>query len=219
MACSNTDLDCLLERAADGDADAVGRLLEVYRPRLRRMVALRLDPRVRCRVDESDVVQEACLEATQRIADFFRDRSVPFFIWLRFLTTQRLLALHRRHLGVQLRDVTREVPLWAQQFAPASSEFLATHLATSLPSPSEILQQRELRSRLSDALERMETADREVLAMRHFERMSNVEVAEALGMNPSTASSRYVRALRRLRTQLGDLSTWFPVSKQPDAGR
>ena len=111
MESTDTDTERLLTRATDGDVEAVGQLLTKHRPRLRRMVAVRLDPRVRGRVDESDVVQEACLEASQRIEEYYKDKSVPFFVWLRFLTTQQLAAVHRRHLGTQLRKATREAPL------------------------------------------------------------------------------------------------------------
>jgi RNA polymerase sigma-70 factor (ECF subfamily) len=164
-----------------------------------------MDPRLRGRLDESDVVQDACLEATQRIKEYLADPAVPFFVWLRFLAIQRLLILHRRHLRAQVRSVAREVSLWPGAALAASSEYLATQLVAAGPSPSGAARKKELKDRLTDALDRMDPLDREVLTARHFEQLSNQETAHVLGVTPSTASTRYVRALRRLRKELGDL--------------
>src|SRR4051812_32354157 len=101
----------LLRRAAGGDTAALGELLAAHRRRLRRMVRLRMDPRLQGRVDPSDVLQETFLEAAQRLADYVRDPRMPFFLWLRFLTGQRLLTLRRRHLGTEARDAGREISL------------------------------------------------------------------------------------------------------------
>ncbi len=210
---SASDITGLLTRAAGGNREAVGDLLAIFRPRLRRMVAVRLDPRVRGRVDESDVVQEACLEASRRIAEYFADQSVPIFVWLRFLTAQQLTTLHRLHLGAQARDAKREVSVLGQGIPSASSEFLAGQLVGPGSSPSETVQKKELKVLVQGALERMDSADRDILAMRHYEQMTNSEIAHALGMNASTASTRYVRALRRLKKELGDLSPWLPALK------
>src|SRR6187200_1545431 len=113
MAEPASDLSDLLRRAGDGDTSALGALLDCHRPRLRRIITLRLDTRLQGRIDASDVLQDAYLEAAQRLAEYLRDPKMPFFLWLRFLTGQKLLALRRRHLGTDARDANREVSLFA----------------------------------------------------------------------------------------------------------
>ena len=135
------DGDDLLRRAGAGDPAALGSLLEGHRRRLRRMVKLRLDPRLQGRIDPSDVLQEAYLEASRRLAEYLRDPKLPFFLWLRFLTGQKLLALRRQHLGTQARDAGREVSLFHGAMPEASSACLAAQLmgkitATGLYAPA-----------------------------------------------------------------------------------
>ena len=100
--------DTLLERASAGDQSAVAELLSLHRPRLRQMVAVRMDPRLNARVDPSDVVQDVFTEASQAFDDFVRDRPLPFYPWLRQLAWQRLYDLHVRHVRSQKRSTTRE---------------------------------------------------------------------------------------------------------------
>jgi len=174
-------------------ADEAGDRLVQYRERLLRFVRGRLDRRLRGRVDASDIVQEACAEATRRFAEF--DRSVPLYVWLRFLTQQRLALTYRQHLGTRQRDAGREVP----------ADLLAEHLAASQTSPSGAAVKAEQRERLRSALEAMPAVDREVLALRHFEQMSNQEVAAVLGLSLSAASHRYARALLRMKSVMTEL--------------
>lgn len=174
-------------------ADEAGEQLAEYRERLVRFVRGRLDRRLRGRVDASDVVQEACAEATRRFPEF--DHSVPIYVWLRFLTAQRLALTYRQHLGTHQRDAGREV----------GAELLADHFAASQTSPSGAAMKAEQRERLRSALEAMASADREVLALRHFEQMSNQEAAAVLGLSLSAASHRYARALLRMKTVFTEL--------------
>src|SRR5262249_12022548 len=103
------DETSLLQMAARGDQAAWGVLLARSRDRLKRLVALRLDRRLQGRVDASDIIQEAHLEATARLREYARDPAMPWFLWLRFLVGQQLLTVHRRHLGAQARDAGREI--------------------------------------------------------------------------------------------------------------
>ena len=192
----------LLERARDGDADVVGELLMRDAERLRRMVRLRMDVRLKGRVDAADVLQEVHLEAAQRLPDYLRKPDMPFFLWMRFLTNQRLAALCRHHLGVQARDVRREVPL-QRGSSGATSAALAHCLSVHATTPSMAAMRGERKVRLEEALDEMDPTDREVLALRHFEQLSNAEAAGELGINTAAASKRYVRALRRLKEILG----------------
>jgi RNA polymerase sigma-70 factor, ECF subfamily len=204
----------LLERVARGDRPALDELLSRHRARLLRTVELRLDRRVRGRVDASDVIQDACVEACERIGEYQRDAAVPFFVWLRFLAVQKLGQIHRRELGVQARDATREIALGRGALPDASSAVLAEQLVGKLTGPSEAALRAERTLRLQEALERLQARDREVLALRHFEQLSNSEIAHVLGISESAACRRYVRGLQRLKAELeglpGGPSEWEP---------
>lgn len=188
-----------LERARGGDQSAVGALFEGHRVRLERLVSLRLDRRLRGRVDEADVVQDTFLEAARRIQEYLERPVMPFFLWLRFIANQRLQALCREHLGVRKRDVRREIPIDQGPYPEASSEALAAQLVGKLTTPSQAAVRTEMKAHLSHALESMDEADREVIALRHFEELGHAEVALVLGIDESAASKRYIRALKRLK--------------------
>ncbi len=200
------ETDEVLRRAARGDLTGWGNLLEGHRKRLRRMVALRLDGRLQGRLDASDVIQEAFLEATTRLPEYLRQPSMPFFLWLRFLTGQKLMELHRHHLGRQIRDVSREVALYRGSLPATSSAALAAQLLGHDTRPSEAAMRAERKIRLQEALNSMDPLDREILALRHFEQLSNAETAQLLGLQESTASKRYVRAMKRLKSILSGLA-------------
>jgi RNA polymerase sigma-70 factor (ECF subfamily) len=195
----------LARRASQGDAQCMQDLFTRYRQRLRRMVKLRLDPRVQGRVDPSDVVQEAYLEICQKLPDFVREPKLPFFLWLRLVTGQKLALMHRQHLGVQARDAGREVSLYRGALPEASSAALAAQLLGKLTSPSQAAVKAELKIRLQEALNSMDALDREVLTLRHFEHLTNAETALVLGIKETAACNRYLRALERLRQLLGSM--------------
>jgi RNA polymerase sigma-70 factor (ECF subfamily) len=192
----------LLRRAAEGDAASWGATVEAHRPRLRRMIALRLDPRLQGRIDASDVVQETLLEAAGRLADYLQNPNMPFYLWLRFLAGQKLITLHRHHLGVKMRDARREVSLYRGHLPEATSAALAAQLLGEHTSPSVAAVRAELKIRLQEALNSLDEIDREVLALRHFEQLTNAECARLLGLSESAASKRHLRALGRLKTIL-----------------
>jgi RNA polymerase sigma-70 factor (ECF subfamily) len=199
------ETDRLQRLAAQGDPERFGAMLEEYRPRLRRMVALRLDPRLHGRIDPSDVIQEAFLEATSRLADYLQKPAMPFFLWLRFLAGQKLITLHRHHLGRQMRDAGREVSLYRGRLPETTSAALAAQLLGREVRPSEAAIRAELKLRLQEALNSMDAVDREVLALRHFEQLSLAETAEVLGISESGACRRHLRALKRLKEILCSL--------------
>jgi RNA polymerase sigma-70 factor (ECF subfamily) len=196
---NSEETDRLLRQAAQGDLREWGALLESHRKRLRRMVALRLDPRLQGRIDASDVIQEAFLEASQRLPEYAARPTMPFFLWLRFLTGQKLMELHRKHLGTRKRDASREVSLYHGALPAASSAALAAQLVGHDTRPSEAAIRAERKIRLQEALNRMEPLDREVLALRHFEQLTNAETARVLDLQASAASKRYLRALQKLK--------------------
>jgi RNA polymerase sigma-70 factor (ECF subfamily) len=200
-----TTTEHLLDRARDGEELAIGALLERYRPRLRRVVALRLDDRLRGRFDEDDVLQDACVEAMSRIQEYFRGPIMPFYLWLRFLTVQRMQALCRENLGIQKRDVRKERPLDAAPYSATTSKALAAQLVGKWTTPSEAILRLELKARLRNALDTMDPLDREIIALRHFEQLSNGEAAQVLGIKSAAASKRYIRAVQRLKEILASV--------------
>ena len=195
----------LIDRAVQGDQTAWGELLVRYRDRLRRMIALRMDRRLQGRVDASDVIQEAMLEASNRLPEYGRHPTMPFFLWLRFLTGQRLLEQHRRHLGAQGRDAGREISLYRGAMPETTTAALAAQLMGRQTSPSQAAVRAERKIRLQESLNSLDPLDREILALRHFEHLSNGEAAEVLGLDKSAASKRYARALIRLKDVLANM--------------
>jgi RNA polymerase sigma-70 factor (ECF subfamily) len=198
--------DALLARALGGDEAAFAALFGAQRERLRRLVRLRLDRRLSGRVDSDDVLQEAYLEARRRLADYARDpHAMPFHLWLRLVTGQKLTDLHRHHLGAQARDAGMEVSLHRGAFPQASSVSLAAQLLGRMTSASRAAIRAEHKLILQEALNGMDPVDREVLTVRHFEHLSNDETALVLGLSKTAASNRYVRALRRLKEILSSI--------------
>ncbi len=191
--------DLLIDRAAAGDTAALAELFGRYRKRLRAMVRLRLDRRLQGRVDPSDVLQEAYLDVAQQLSSYQAKPEMPFYLWLRLTTGQRLMRLHRKHLGAALRDAGREVSLHRGALPQASSVSLAAQLLGKMTSASKAVERVEIQLQLQAALNGMDEMDREIIALRHFEELSNVEAAQVLGLEPSAASKRYIRALKRLK--------------------
>jgi RNA polymerase sigma-70 factor (ECF subfamily) len=198
--------------AEHGDRDRVasigtdradwGQFLTAHRDRLRRMVALRLDERLRGRIDPSDVIQESFLEATERRPEYIRQSDpMPPFLWLRFLTLQRLQLVHRQQLGTRSRDAARDVSI----HAGTNSAALAAQLLGRDTRASEVAIRAERKRRLQEALDGMDQLDREVLVLRHFEQLTNGECARVLGLSESAATKRYLRALKRLKDILSAL--------------
>ncbi len=183
-----------------------GQFLSAHRDRLRRMVSLRLDQRLRGRIDPSDVIQEAFLEATARRPEYARQPDpMPPFLWLRFLTLQRLQIVHRQQLGTRSRDASRDVSIHAGALPAASSAALAAQLLGRDTRASEVAMRAERKQRLQQALDLMDPVDREVLVLRHFEQLTNSECARVLGLSESAATKRYLRALTRLKDILSVL--------------
>lgn len=202
----NEDLRDRLER---GDEQALAALFEQHRERLWRIVNFRLDHRLQGRVDPDDVLQESYLAAAQRIGHFKSFESRSPFLWLRLVVNQTLVDAHRRHLGAGMRDAGREIALEGFAYPQATSVSLAIHLIGSLTSPSRVAMRGEVLERIEKSIEEMETIDQEVLALRHFEELTNNEVAEVLKIQPKAASIRYIRAVQRLRGILSDVPGFF----------
>jgi RNA polymerase sigma-70 factor (ECF subfamily) len=201
MAKNNDDSETLslVQHAAEGDERAWTELLTRHRQRLHGMVAVRLDRRLRGRIDPSDVIQEASLAAHSRLKEYALNPTMPFYLWLRWITGQRLIDQHRHHLGAKGRSAGRELSLYHGAFPEATTADLAAHLLGRLSTPSQAVIRIEQKIRLQEALNSLDPTDREILALRHFEHLSNGEAAQVLGLDKSAASKRYARALVRLK--------------------
>jgi RNA polymerase sigma-70 factor (ECF subfamily) len=199
MSADTPSDDDLLDAARNGDEGALATLVERHRGRLERMVALRMDRRLQGRVDPADVVQEAYLAVRGKFPQYSADSRMPFFLWLRLEVGQKLVDLHRFHLGTQMRDAGQEVSLHRGALPQVTSLSLAEHLLGKLTTASHAAMRAELKIRVQEALNSMDPNDREVLILRHFEELSNAEAAAVLGIKPSAAVNRYVRALKRLK--------------------
>jgi RNA polymerase sigma-70 factor (ECF subfamily) len=192
----------LLDQARRGQAAAVERLLTAHREPLRRAISLRLDPALAGRVDASDVVQEVMLEASRRLGDYLRKPVMPFHLWLRHLARDQIIDTHRRHRVAQRRSLDREQPMVPAVLADRSSIELTARFFDQERTPASAAVHEELQRRLHAAVAALDEADRDIICMRHFEQLSNQEVAADLGLSEAAASMRYLRALRRLRALL-----------------
>jgi RNA polymerase sigma-70 factor (ECF subfamily) len=201
MGTATPDTDYLLRQAAAGNDTARGRLLDRHRDRLKRMIAVRADPRLAARVDPSDVVQEALTDAAGKLDRYLKTKPLPFYPWLRQLALERLANLHRRHVRAGRRSVTREEA--RMDLSSRSAVELAERLFARQSGPGARLQRQELQSRVRAALAAMRDADREVLVLRHLEGLSAKEIAAVMGVSEGAVNTRHVRALQRLRDLLG----------------
>ena len=146
----------LLEQARAGDQAALNEIFARHRPRLRRMVELRLDRRLQARIDASDVVQEAYVDVVTRLDEYLREPNYPLFLWLRLIVGERLLKLHRHHLGTQMRDAGLEVSIYRGALPAASSAALAAQLLGKHTSPTQAAVRAERMMRLQEALNTLE---------------------------------------------------------------
>lgn len=187
----STTTDRLLQAVSMGNQSAVGALMTLHLPYLRRIVELRMAPELKSRVDTSDIVQETQMVIIRRINEFVSKRPSSFRVWLRTRAIEQLADQYRRHVAAEMRSVRRE-----QTFGDASSMAIARTLLSE--TPSQALQKRELEKQVKDLVDNLREIDREILTLRHAEGLTNNEVAEALRIDPMTAHKRYGRALRRL---------------------
>lgn len=192
----------LLSAVREGDDDAVNQLLEKHRAPIRRLVELRLDRKVQRRVDVSDVVQDVMVEASGRLQKYLDDPAMAFHLWLRQIAWDRIIDTYRRHRVSAKRSMDREQPMSAPAGPDQSTMEFAIQLCDPGLTPATAATQREIALKVEAAIERLNEQDREIILMRHYEHLSNQEIADSLGLNPPAASMRYLRSVRRLRELL-----------------
>ena len=190
--------DELVARLRGGDSRALADLFAIYRDRLLRLIDFRLNQSLHSRVDPTDILQDAYIDASERVEHFLSRADSSIAVWLRLIVLQRLQLVVRHHLLTDKRDARKEVSMGKEtQSQPFGG--IAQLLADSLTSPSAVVERSEAVDMVEQILQGMSETDREVLALRHFEQVTNDEVAEILGISVKAASNRYVRALARLK--------------------
>jgi RNA polymerase sigma-70 factor (ECF subfamily) len=199
MTADTTSTRDLVGRIAAGDVQATAELFAAHRERLRQMVRLRLDRRLQGRLDTSDVLKEAFQDVAQQASAYAAQPTLPAYLWLRSVTGRRLLDLQHRRLGAAAIDAGQEVSLYRGALPQASSVSLANQLLGRPTSASQAAVHAATQLRVQEALNTMDSTDREVLTLRHFEMLTNEEAALVLGIRKSEASRCYLRALRRLQ--------------------
>jgi RNA polymerase sigma-70 factor (ECF subfamily) len=187
----------LLARIAGGDRGAFNELFERHRFRLKKAISLRMDKRLKSRVDESDVVQETQLIAFRRLNDYLSRRPMPFGLWLRKTAQEQLISQRRGHLDAAQRSVHKERPLPSK-----SSILLAAPFVDREPSPSQRQEAREYRRLVTEAVNELPETDREILMMRNLEGLSHQEIAQLLDVSHEAVRKRYGRALIKLQRLL-----------------
>lgn len=192
----------LLEKAGQGDSMAVNDLFERHRNAIRKMVRMRLDQRIQRRVDVSDVVQDVMMEANRRLTDYLKQPTLSFHLWLRQIAKDRMIDAYRRHRGSAKRSVDREQPLTAPRNSEQSSILLSQQLQDQELTPAAAATQKELAKRVEEAISHLSEQDYEIIVMRHYEQLSNREVAESLDLTEPAASMRYLRAIKRLKSAM-----------------
>ena len=207
---SDDKTETLLDAARAGDGDAVNKLLERHRGPIRRLVEMRLDRKVQQRVDVSDVVQDVMIEANSRLKKYLDEPVMAFHLWLRQIAWDRMIDTYRRHRVSAKRNMDREQPMSAPGRADHSTMELAVQLCDPALTPAAAATQREIAGKVESVIEMLGDQDREIVLMRHFEHLTNLEIAQVLGLNPPAASMRYLRAIRRLRELLEEQAIESP---------
>ena len=188
----------LTTQMRQGSKDALATIFANYRERLRRIIQFRIDYRITARVSDSDILQDTYIAAAKRLPHFSQQTEMSAFLWLRLLVKQQLVDIHRQHLKAEKRDARKEMGLQPYQASTQTSMALAVQLAESITAASEVVARAETIAFLESSLNEMDEIDREVIALRHFEELTNIETACVLNLQPSAASKRYLRAMRRL---------------------
>jgi RNA polymerase sigma-70 factor (ECF subfamily) len=207
MSVEPNDTRGLIELARNGDRSAFEDLFKRHRGRLLKAIAMRLDRRLAARVDASDVLQETHVEVFQRLPKYLQNGEMPFHLWIHWIAREKVLALHRQHLGAEKRAVIYEAPLLP---ADSSATFVRGVIAGREPSPSQALAKTELAECLRLALGQLDSDERDLILWRHFEQLSADDTAQLLQISEAAASKRYLRALERLRTILVGLGVSGP---------
>lgn len=197
-----------LGRLRNGDRNAFNELFALHRPQLFRIADFRMDNRLKGRLDTDDVLQQAFLDAQKRISNLQKSPTNSFLVWMRFILRQTIIDFQRKHLVSARRDVSRENRFYSA-FDSDQSVSILIQLVDSMTSPSQTISKQELIERVKSSIQLLSENEREIIALRHFEELSNSEIAETLQISQKNASIRYIRALEKLRISLSNVPDFF----------
>jgi len=195
-----TTVDRVIALAKGGDSDALGSLLEGYRAYLRMLARVQIGRRLRSKLDDDDLIQEAFLRAHRAIGSFRGTTGEEFLSWLRGILAHVLADQVRRYHGTGQRDPKLERALEIE--FERSSEGFVRALAAPSSSPSQKVVRHERAVRLAEAMDRLPPAAREVLVLRHFQDLSFPEIASRMGRTLDGVKNLWIRALARLRREV-----------------
>lgn len=199
--------DRMLEEARLGVTDRVGQLLEAYRNYLRLLATTMIDHKLRARISASDLVQETMLGAYRDFSQFRGDNERQLLAWLRQILINRLHVFVQQHVLAEKRDVRREISLEEMGASLARSTAnlkVGLFLADREPSPSTNVIRRENAVQLADHLTRMPPEYRDVIVLRNLRGLPFDEVAAQMNRSSGAVRMLWLRAIRRLRDQMGD---------------
>jgi len=195
----SAETQCLIKQIRSGETGAIDKLFARYRTYLHQVIEMRMDDRLRQRVDASDVVQETQLEAARLLSTYLERESVPFRLWLRQIARNRLHKIRRRHIDAARRTTTREVSLPERSTLQFAEQLLARG-----STPSQHVSKQELVRRVQKGLSQLSDFDREILLMRNYEELSYEEIGYVMEIEPAAAKMRHGRALLRLTKTLSN---------------
>jgi RNA polymerase sigma-70 factor (ECF subfamily) len=187
----------LLQSAQTGDGDALGQLLESYRPYLMLLGRMEIGRRLQGKLDPADLVQESFLEAQRDFAQFHGTTEKELIAWLRQILVRNLRNLLRHYLGTKRRDVRLERELAAE--VDGSSQMLGQIPISPISSPSQQAARREQEVLLANALEQLPEHYRDVIVLRNLQSLSFPDIAQQLGRTVDSVEKLWARALLRLR--------------------
>jgi RNA polymerase sigma-70 factor (ECF subfamily) len=210
--CDSSQTNRLLRHAGAKDARALAELFARHAERLRKMVRLRLDERLRGRISSSAILEQVGRDVGRRLDEFLADRSRPFFLWLRAVAGERLQQLHRQHLGPAAAEAGQELHLYRGAMPEVTAASMAAQLLGDRAANQTALRA-DLLWQLQAALNGLAPLDRDLLALRHFEELSNEAAAVVVGMEPAAAMVRYLQALKRLNEILRSIPGFFAAQR------
>ena len=194
MSESGTSFESLLRQARSGDQQALGTLLDEFRPYLQLLARRAMDGRLAGRIDDSDVVQQTFLSALRRFSEFTGDGTEALAAWLRRIHERNLIDTARKHVEAQRRSVTSEATQVAVE--PIAEE--------ELTSPSQRLMRGEDAVRLARAISRLPVDQAEAIRLRHLDAWSIDEIAKRMNRTRRAVISMLHRGITGLRSKLSE---------------
>lgn len=199
---TNRNADERIAASRQAGAQGIGDLVDLYRNYLLLLARVEVGRRLQRKVDASDLVQEACLEAHRCFDHFDGTTEAQFLAWLRTILARRVAKTVRHYLGTQGRDIRQELENDLTQSFERAGKRLANLAIPRAEQPSQQVLKREQAVLLADALEALPPDYREVMLLRHWEDLTFPQIAERMDRTVDSVQKLWIRALGRLRTTM-----------------